>query len=154
MELKWYLCGPLICPMWRQSNKSTKPFSLQIIWTICSLAKWLFHIFIFFFKYMQDALCLISLYSFTNLTHNQVLFPHSFYLTVFQMRQQKDVFGQSCSLFLSDYIWTYSGFGPLKAGIRRLCGISCSTLVIIVKRIVQSQYLLFCPTLVLHLNSS
>ncbi|PSS21720.1 4-hydroxythreonine-4-phosphate dehydrogenase [Actinidia chinensis var. chinensis] len=36
-----------------------------------------------------------------------------------EMRQQKDVFGRSCSLFLSDYIWTYSGFGPLKTGIRR-----------------------------------
>ncbi|GFY94609.1 hypothetical protein Acr_09g0010550 [Actinidia rufa] len=36
-----------------------------------------------------------------------------------EMRQQKDVFGRSCSLFLSDYIRTYSGFGPLKTGIKR-----------------------------------
>ncbi|GMP37637.1 hypothetical protein CsSME_00009228 [Camellia sinensis var. sinensis] len=36
-----------------------------------------------------------------------------------EMRQQKDVFGRHCSLFLSSYIWTYSGYGPLNTGIRR-----------------------------------
>ncbi|THF97835.1 hypothetical protein TEA_010653 [Camellia sinensis var. sinensis] len=38
---------------------------------------------------------------------------------VVTMRQQKDVFGRHCSLFLSSYIWTYSGYGPLNTGIRR-----------------------------------
>uniref|UniRef100_A0A5B7BNV3 Nucleolar 27S pre-rRNA processing Urb2/Npa2 C-terminal domain-containing protein n=1 Tax=Davidia involucrata TaxID=16924 RepID=A0A5B7BNV3_DAVIN len=36
-----------------------------------------------------------------------------------EMRQQKDVFGQHCFQFLSNYIWIYSGYGPLKTGIRR-----------------------------------
>lgn len=36
-----------------------------------------------------------------------------------EMRQQKDVFGRHCSLFLCNYIWTYSGYGPLKTGIGR-----------------------------------
>ncbi|XP_052193087.1 uncharacterized protein LOC127801749 isoform X2 [Diospyros lotus] len=36
-----------------------------------------------------------------------------------EMRQQKDVFARHCSLFLSNYIWTYSGYGPLRTGIRR-----------------------------------
>ncbi|KAL6963753.1 hypothetical protein U1Q18_034758 [Sarracenia purpurea var. burkii] len=35
------------------------------------------------------------------------------------MRQQRDVFGRHCFLFLSNYIWTYSGYGPLKTGIKR-----------------------------------
>ncbi|KAJ0076531.1 hypothetical protein Patl1_36109 [Pistacia atlantica] len=36
-----------------------------------------------------------------------------------EVRQQKDVFGQHCFKFLSNYIWVYSGYGPLKTGIRR-----------------------------------
>ncbi|XP_047328959.1 uncharacterized protein LOC124932386 [Impatiens glandulifera] len=36
-----------------------------------------------------------------------------------EVRQQKDAFGQQCSLFLSMYIRTYSGYGPLKMGIKR-----------------------------------
>ncbi|XP_050231110.1 uncharacterized protein LOC126680105 [Mercurialis annua] len=36
-----------------------------------------------------------------------------------ELRQQKDDFGQHCFKFLSDYIWVYSGYGPLKTGIRR-----------------------------------
>ncbi|CBI37935.3 unnamed protein product, partial [Vitis vinifera] len=36
-----------------------------------------------------------------------------------EMRQQKDVFRQHCFKFLSNYIWIYSGYGPLKTGIRR-----------------------------------
>ncbi|XAR73298.1 hypothetical protein NMG60_11007218 [Bertholletia excelsa] len=36
-----------------------------------------------------------------------------------EMRHQKDVFGRHCSLFLSKYIWVYSGYGPLKIGIKR-----------------------------------
>ncbi|KAM0050192.1 putative nucleolar 27S pre-rRNA processing, Urb2/Npa2 [Helianthus debilis subsp. tardiflorus] len=36
-----------------------------------------------------------------------------------EIRQQKDVIGQDCRLFLSSYIVVYSGYGPLKAGIRR-----------------------------------
>ncbi|XP_022748029.1 uncharacterized protein LOC111297639 [Durio zibethinus] len=36
-----------------------------------------------------------------------------------EIRQQKDVFGGHCYKFLSTYIWVYSGFGPLKTGIRR-----------------------------------
>ncbi|XP_076909990.1 uncharacterized protein LOC143567456 [Bidens hawaiensis] len=36
-----------------------------------------------------------------------------------EIRQQKDVIGQHCRLFLSSYIVVYSGYGPLKAGIRR-----------------------------------
>ncbi|XP_059647517.1 uncharacterized protein LOC132293884 [Cornus florida] len=36
-----------------------------------------------------------------------------------EMRQQKDVFGQHCFQFLSNYIWIYSGYGPLRTGIRR-----------------------------------
>ncbi|XP_031260000.1 uncharacterized protein LOC116118175 [Pistacia vera] len=36
-----------------------------------------------------------------------------------EVRQQKDVFGRHCFKFLSNYIWVYSGYGPLKTGIRR-----------------------------------
>ncbi|XVF67867.1 hypothetical protein PTKIN_Ptkin10aG0156400 [Pterospermum kingtungense] len=36
-----------------------------------------------------------------------------------EIRQQKDVFGAHCYKFLSTYIWVYSGYGPLKTGIRR-----------------------------------
>ncbi|KAJ8433946.1 hypothetical protein Cgig2_001875 [Carnegiea gigantea] len=36
-----------------------------------------------------------------------------------EIRQQKDVLGQQCFMFLSDYIWLYSGLGPLKQGIKR-----------------------------------
>ncbi|XP_047340991.1 uncharacterized protein LOC124944706 [Impatiens glandulifera] len=36
-----------------------------------------------------------------------------------EIRQQKDAFGGQCSLFLSIYIRTYSGYGPLKMGIKR-----------------------------------
>ncbi|KAJ6765963.1 UNHEALTHY RIBOSOME BIOGENESIS PROTEIN 2-like protein [Salix purpurea] len=36
-----------------------------------------------------------------------------------ELRQQKDVFGQHCFKFLSNYISVYSGNGPLKTGIRR-----------------------------------
>ncbi|GAB2267950.1 hypothetical protein Dimus_002925 [Dionaea muscipula] len=36
-----------------------------------------------------------------------------------EIRQQRDVFGQHCFLFVSDYIWIYSGYGPLKRGIKR-----------------------------------
>ncbi|KAL8267847.1 hypothetical protein R6Q59_001645 [Mikania micrantha] len=36
-----------------------------------------------------------------------------------EIRQQKDVIGQDCRLFLSSYIMVYSGYGPLKVGIRR-----------------------------------
>ncbi|KAL4572905.1 hypothetical protein LXL04_019693 [Taraxacum kok-saghyz] len=36
-----------------------------------------------------------------------------------EIRQQKDVIGQDCRLFLSTYIMVFSGYGPLKVGIRR-----------------------------------
>ncbi|KAI3780909.1 hypothetical protein L2E82_10902 [Cichorium intybus] len=36
-----------------------------------------------------------------------------------EIRQQKDVIGQDCRLFLSTYIVVFSGFGPLKTGIKR-----------------------------------
>ncbi|KAJ9130672.1 hypothetical protein P3X46_034212 [Hevea brasiliensis] len=36
-----------------------------------------------------------------------------------ELRQKKDVFGRHCFKFLSNYIWVYSGYGPLKTGIRR-----------------------------------
>ncbi|GAB4838473.1 hypothetical protein Ancab_028017 [Ancistrocladus abbreviatus] len=36
-----------------------------------------------------------------------------------EIRQQKDVYGQHCFLFLSNYIWLYSGYGPLRRGIKR-----------------------------------
>ncbi|GAV60305.1 Urb2 domain-containing protein, partial [Cephalotus follicularis] len=36
-----------------------------------------------------------------------------------EIRQQKDVFGPHSFKFLSSYIWVYSGYGPLKSGIRR-----------------------------------
>ncbi|GJX96872.1 nucleolar 27S pre-rRNA processing, Urb2/Npa2 [Tanacetum coccineum] len=36
-----------------------------------------------------------------------------------EIRQQKDVIGHNCRLFLSSYIVVYSGYGPLKVGIRR-----------------------------------
>lgn len=36
-----------------------------------------------------------------------------------EIRQQKDVIGQYCRLFLSSYIVVYSGCGPLKVGIKR-----------------------------------
>ncbi|KAM6595354.1 hypothetical protein CsatA_005878 [Cannabis sativa] len=36
-----------------------------------------------------------------------------------EIRHQKDVMGQHCSQFLSNYIWIYSGNGPLKTGIKR-----------------------------------
>lgn len=36
-----------------------------------------------------------------------------------ELRQQKDIFGRHCFKFLSTYIWVYSGFGPLRRGIRR-----------------------------------
>ncbi|CAM8923294.1 unnamed protein product [Rhodiola kirilowii] len=36
-----------------------------------------------------------------------------------ELRQQKDVFGHRLYLFLSHYIWVYSGYGPNKTGIKR-----------------------------------
>ncbi|XP_010268229.1 PREDICTED: uncharacterized protein LOC104605241 [Nelumbo nucifera] len=36
-----------------------------------------------------------------------------------EIRQQKDVLGRYSFLFLSNYIWIYSGYGPFKTGIRR-----------------------------------
>uniref|UniRef100_A0A7N0ZSW1 Nucleolar 27S pre-rRNA processing Urb2/Npa2 C-terminal domain-containing protein n=1 Tax=Kalanchoe fedtschenkoi TaxID=63787 RepID=A0A7N0ZSW1_KALFE len=36
-----------------------------------------------------------------------------------ELRQQKDVFGQRIFLFLSHYIWVYSGYGPNQTGIKR-----------------------------------
>ncbi|MED6194988.1 hypothetical protein PIB30_033712 [Stylosanthes scabra] len=36
-----------------------------------------------------------------------------------EIRQQKDIFNRQCSLFLSNYIWVYSGYGPKRGGIRR-----------------------------------
>ncbi|GAB2218046.1 hypothetical protein Drorol1_Dr00001263 [Drosera rotundifolia] len=36
-----------------------------------------------------------------------------------EIRQQRDVLGQHCFLFLSDYVWIYSGYSPQKRGIRR-----------------------------------
>ncbi|XP_015893451.3 uncharacterized protein LOC107427580 [Ziziphus jujuba] len=36
-----------------------------------------------------------------------------------EVRHSKDVFGQHGSQILSSYIWVYSGFGPLKTGIKR-----------------------------------
>ncbi|KAK3001091.1 hypothetical protein RJ639_021464 [Escallonia herrerae] len=36
-----------------------------------------------------------------------------------EIRQQKDVLGQHSFQFLSSYIWIYSGYGPLRSGIRR-----------------------------------
>ncbi|KAL2937237.1 Unhealthy ribosome biogenesis protein 2-like protein [Bienertia sinuspersici] len=36
-----------------------------------------------------------------------------------EIGQQKDVLGQHCFMFLSDYIWLYSGYGPLRRGIKK-----------------------------------
>ncbi|KAF7810808.1 Urb2/Npa2 family protein [Senna tora] len=36
-----------------------------------------------------------------------------------EIKQQKDIFSRQCSLFLSNYIWVYSGYGPKRSGIRR-----------------------------------
>ncbi|KAI4367252.1 hypothetical protein MLD38_023012 [Melastoma candidum] len=36
-----------------------------------------------------------------------------------EIRQQKDVFGSHSFKFLSSYVYTYSGLGPLRVGIRR-----------------------------------
>ncbi|KAK3028644.1 hypothetical protein RJ639_037824 [Escallonia herrerae] len=36
-----------------------------------------------------------------------------------EIRQQKDALGQHSFQFLSSYIWIYSGYGPLRSGIRR-----------------------------------
>ncbi|CAM9003008.1 unnamed protein product [Rhodiola kirilowii] len=36
-----------------------------------------------------------------------------------ELRQQKDVFGHRLYLFLSHFIWVYSGYGPNKTGIKR-----------------------------------
>ncbi|XP_054787877.1 uncharacterized protein LOC129293794 [Prosopis cineraria] len=36
-----------------------------------------------------------------------------------EVKQQKDIFNRQCSLFLSNYIWVYSGYGPKRSGIRR-----------------------------------
>ncbi|KAI5388238.1 uncharacterized protein LOC127101398 [Lathyrus oleraceus] len=36
-----------------------------------------------------------------------------------EIKQQKDVFGRQCCLFLSNYISVYSGYGPRRSGIRR-----------------------------------
>jgi len=36
-----------------------------------------------------------------------------------QIEQKKDIFSRQCSLFLSNYIWVYSGYGPKRSGIRR-----------------------------------
>ncbi|GMH16380.1 hypothetical protein Nepgr_018221 [Nepenthes gracilis] len=36
-----------------------------------------------------------------------------------EIRQQRDIYGQHCFLFLSNYIWLYSGYGPSRKGIKR-----------------------------------
>ncbi|XP_058730264.1 uncharacterized protein LOC131602230 isoform X2 [Vicia villosa] len=36
-----------------------------------------------------------------------------------EIKQQKDIFGRQCCLFLSNYISVYSGYGPKRSGIRR-----------------------------------
>ncbi|CAL0329340.1 unnamed protein product [Lupinus luteus] len=36
-----------------------------------------------------------------------------------EIKQQKDIFGRQCSLFLCNYIWIYSGHGPKRSGITR-----------------------------------
>ncbi|KAK8472328.1 hypothetical protein PHAVU_002G179700 [Phaseolus vulgaris] len=36
-----------------------------------------------------------------------------------EIEQKKDIFSRQCSLFLSNYIWVYSGYGPKRSGIRR-----------------------------------
>ncbi|TKY59827.1 Bifunctional fucokinase/fucose pyrophosphorylase [Spatholobus suberectus] len=36
-----------------------------------------------------------------------------------EIKRQKDIFSRQCSLFLSHYIWVYSGYGPKRSGIRR-----------------------------------
>ncbi|XP_027356731.1 uncharacterized protein LOC113866038 [Abrus precatorius] len=36
-----------------------------------------------------------------------------------EIKQQKDIFGRQISLFLSNYIRVYSGYGPKRSGIRR-----------------------------------
>ncbi|KAI4297717.1 hypothetical protein L6164_037592 [Bauhinia variegata] len=36
-----------------------------------------------------------------------------------EIKQQKDIFSRQCSLFLSKYIWVYSGYGPKRSGIKR-----------------------------------
>ncbi|CAJ1935686.1 unnamed protein product [Sphenostylis stenocarpa] len=36
-----------------------------------------------------------------------------------EIEQKKDIFSRQCSLFLSSYIWVYSGYGPKRSGIRR-----------------------------------
>ncbi|EXB36837.1 hypothetical protein L484_003222 [Morus notabilis] len=36
-----------------------------------------------------------------------------------EIKHHKDVLGRHCSQFLSTYIWVYSGYGPLKTGIKR-----------------------------------
>lgn len=57
---------------------------------------------------------------------NHVFVSYIWLLTQFvsmimmQIKQQKDVFGRQCCLFLSNYISVYSGYGPRRSGIRRL----------------------------------
>ena len=63
--------------------------------------------------------------SYTYMTHfPSFLFFFLFYLIYFfifmvQIRQQKESFGRHCSQFLANYIYVYSGYGPLKTGIKR-----------------------------------
>lgn len=42
-----------------------------------------------------------------------------FFIFMVQIRQQKESFGRHCSQFLANYIYVYSGYGPLKTGIKR-----------------------------------
>ncbi|RDX78601.1 hypothetical protein CR513_41099, partial [Mucuna pruriens] len=41
------------------------------------------------------------------------------FIIMMQIKKQKDIFGRQCSLFLSNYICVYSGYGPKRSGIRR-----------------------------------
>lgn len=49
-----------------------------------------------------------------------LLFTQFVSMIMMQIKQQKDIFGRQCCLFLSNYISVYSGYGPKRSGIRRL----------------------------------
>lgn len=60
-----------------------------------------------------------KLHPLISLIADNVFEIHS-HFPVLQIRQQKDVYNRNSFQFLSAYIWVYCGYGPQKAGIRRL----------------------------------
>lgn len=78
-----------------------------------NLRRGLLFIYIVFYKFLW---CSQSPYI-GDLINSKVFSRFNFFLL--QIRQQKDFIGHNCRLFLSSYIVVYSGYGPLKVGIRR-----------------------------------